>query len=67
VTLENAYHVVPNHDLVEHDTTGGDCMCGPDVHFMDPDEPSEPLFAPMIVHHSLDGREELEEADGATG
>lgn len=27
----SAVHVVPVHDLIEHDSGGGDCPCGPTV------------------------------------
>lgn len=47
-------HVYPTADLVEHETEGTDCPCGPTT---------EPVFREdgsngwLIVHHSLDGRE----------
>ena len=50
-------HVCPDSDLVEHDTDGGDCVCGPTT---------EAVFRPdgsngwLIIHHSLDGREHRE-------
>ncbi len=42
------YHVVPLDDLVGHEETGDDCVCGPHVEF----------FAKglVVVHHALDGR-----------
>lgn len=48
------FHIVPVNDLVEHDTSGNECVCGPS---------SEPVFREdgscgwLIVHNSLDGRE----------
>lgn len=42
-------HVVPVADLVDHDTDGDDCVCGPDVEFVP--------GGMVVIHHSLDGRE----------
>jgi hypothetical protein len=50
-------HVYPVNDLVEHETGGDDCVCGPDVEFVDGG-------GILISHHSLDGRE-LTEPDGS--
>lgn len=50
-------HVHPVGDVVEHDTSGDECICGPTT---------EPVFREdgstgwLIVHHSLDGRERSE-------
>lgn len=47
-------HTYPVGDLIEHDTDGGDCPCGPTT---------EAIFRPdgsngwHVLHHSLDGRE----------
>jgi len=49
-------HVLPNDDLIEHDKSGGalcDCICGPHVEFQEDG-------SIVVVHHSLDGREEKE-------
>jgi hypothetical protein len=54
-------HVLPVNDLVEHDNTGDDCVCGPEVEPVPRDDGS---MGWLIKHHSLDGRE-LEEADRA--
>lgn len=48
------YHVFPTRDLVEHDTTGDDCACGPETQPVTRDDGS---IGWLIVHHSLDGRE----------
>jgi hypothetical protein len=45
-------HVVPVNDLVEHEDSE-DCVCGPDVEFVEP-------HGWLVSHHSLDGREESE-------
>lgn len=47
------YHVVPVDDLVDHDLND-DCVCGPTITFEE--------GAPVVVHHSLDGREATEPA-----
>lgn len=52
--MPQTVHVYPNNDLIDHDTDGGDCPCGPTP---------EPVFDAdgacgwVITHHSLDGRE----------
>jgi hypothetical protein len=49
-------HVIPINDLIEHDRTGGvlcDCVCGPDVEFVEGG-------GIVVIHHSLDGREQDE-------
>ncbi len=54
-------HVVPVDDLIDHDTSGDDCPCGPRT---------EPVFRDdgtngwLIRHTSLDGREQQERATG---
>jgi len=53
-------HVVPVNDLIDHDSDGGDCPCGPTT------EPVPSDDGPMgwlVVHHSLDGREQREVED----
>lgn len=45
-------HVYPDADLIEHDTDGGDCICGPDTEFVQGDDTSGFL----LTHHALDGR-----------
>lgn len=50
-------HVIPVNDLIEHETSGDGCACGPTA---------EPVFRDdgsngwLITHHSLDGREASE-------
>ena len=52
-------HVVPVDDLIEHLTGEGDeCPCGPDT---EPVERDDGSMGWIVVHHSLDGREEFEE------
>jgi hypothetical protein len=47
-------HVYPDNDLIEHDTDGGDCLCGPKSEGVKNEDGS---YGWVIVHHSLDGRE----------
>ena len=48
------YHVFPVNDLMEHDTDGGDCVCGPTAKSVERDDGS---IGWLQVHHALDGRE----------
>ena len=50
-------HVSPVRDLIEHDTDGGDCICGPTTEAVMRDDGSNGW---VITHHSLDGREKRE-------
>lgn len=45
-------HVTPANDTVEHDTDGGECVCGP--------TPTPTEHGWIMLHHSLDGREQRE-------
>ena len=51
-------HVEPVADLIEHLDVG--CPCGPDVEYVDPDTGGTYPGGPVVVHHSLDGREHHE-------
>ncbi len=44
-------HVMPAFDQIKHENSD-DCVCGPDVKFF--------AGGSIVVHHSLDGREQLE-------
>lgn len=50
-------HVYPDADLIDHDTNGDDCVCGPRA---DPVERDDGSIGWVLVHHSLDGREQHE-------
>lgn len=52
-------HVTPSGDLVGHDTSTADpdCVCGPEVR---PTTREDGLVGWLLVHHSLDGREQAE-------
>lgn len=54
-------HCYPASDLIDHDTDGGDCLCGPTTEAVFRDDGSNGW---LVVHHSLDGRELREVADG---
>lgn len=59
--MSDTVHVYPENDLVEHDTGGADCLCGPITEAVPRDDGS---FGWLVVHHSLDGRESREELGG---
>jgi hypothetical protein len=61
--MSDTYHVTPVDDLVEHDTDGGDCICGPDS---EPVERADGSMGWLVKHHSLDGRE-LDEGGADSG
>ena len=48
-------HVEPDGDLIEH--LDDDCPCGPTYEWVDPDTSTTSPSGPLVVHHSLDGRE----------
>ena len=47
-------HVLPIHDLIEHEDVGDACPCGPTVEAVFRDDGSNGW---LVIHHSLDGRE----------
>jgi hypothetical protein len=51
-------HTYPVGDLTEHDTDGGDCVCGPTT---EPVKREDGSIGWHIIHHSLDGREANED------
>jgi hypothetical protein len=53
-------HVRPIADLIQHETDGPDCICGPDVEFFDPETGETYADGPLVIHHALDGREQWE-------
>lgn len=58
-------HVVPVDDLVAHDTSGGDCVCGPTTEAVYRADGSNGW---LVRHSSLDQREAAErEAGRGTG
>ena len=50
-------HVLPVGDLIEHEGTGDDCPCGVTI---EPVPAADGSMGWVIVHHSLDGREQRE-------
>lgn len=52
--MSGTVHTYPVRDIVEHDTDGGDCICGPTTEPVQRDDGS---YGWHILHHSLDGRE----------
>lgn len=59
--MDESVHVFPVADVIEHDTDGGECLCGPTTEAVPREDGS---FGWVVVHHSLDGRE-FGEADYA--
>ena len=53
----NVMHVYPVNDLIDHETTGDNCACGPRTQ---PEPRDDGTIGWLIVHHSLDGRERNE-------
>jgi hypothetical protein len=51
-------HVEPINDLIEHDTSGQPCVCGPTEHPVKHDNGS---IGWVVVHNSLDDRERYEQ------
>lgn len=49
-------HVYPENDLVEHETDGDDCICGPVAHPVE-SEVEAGVINWVSVHNALDGRE----------
>lgn len=50
-----AWHVLPSDDIIEHEVSH-ECVCGPLIDTGE-DENGPYPDGPVIVHHSLDGRE----------
>ena len=46
-------HTYPVDDLIEHDTDGGDCVCGP---VTEPVMREDGSNGWLVVHQALDGR-----------
>lgn len=57
--MTSTLHLVPQHDLVSHDTSTSepDCVCRPDLR---PAAREDGSVGWLLVHHSLDGREQVE-------
>lgn len=52
MSMPSTVHVTPVDDLIDHD--GEDCICGPTT---EPVPCDDGAFGWVIIHHSLDGRE----------
>lgn len=55
--MNDTVHVYPVNDLIEHDTDGDECVCGPTPK---PEVRDDGSIGWVMVHHSLDGREKNE-------
>ncbi len=53
-------HTYPLSDLVEHELEGDGCVCGPTLI---PVEREDGSIGWLVVHHSLDGREQREQGN----
>ena len=53
----NIHHIVPVADVVEHDTSGDDCVCGPRFEEV---KAESVTMGWLVIHSSLDGREAQE-------
>jgi len=55
--VTDVLHVAPQRDLVDHDTSTAepDCVCGPEAR---PAPQEDGSVGWLLVHHSLDGREQ---------
>ena len=53
----NVVHVLPTNDLMAHENVGDQCACGPTAEPVKRDDGS---MGWVMVHHSLDGRENRE-------
>lgn len=52
--MSDTIHTYPVGDLIDHDTEGGECVCGPTTVAVERDDGS---MGWLVQHHSLDGRE----------
>lgn len=59
--MSGVLHVLPLGDLVQHDASSDepDCVCGPQTR---PVAHDDGAVSWLIVHHSLDGREQKEKS-----
>lgn len=53
----SSVHTYPVADLIEHETDGDGCACGPTI---EPVEAEDGYIGWHIIHHSLDNREARE-------
>ena len=51
--LSATVHIVPVDDLIEHETEGESCVCGPTVEWIQGKDGN----GWVITHHALDGRQ----------
>ncbi len=59
--MTDVLHVIPVDDLIDHDTSGDGCPCGPRTEAVFRDDGS---CGWLLRHQSLDGREQQEQATG---
>lgn len=56
--MSDTVHTIPVGDLIDHDTSGEPCICGPETVPVERDDGS---VGWQVIHHSLDGRESQEQ------
>lgn len=54
----DTWHVLPVDDLIEHEDVGTECVCNPRLEAVPREDGT---VGALVVHHSLDGRENREE------
>ena len=54
MTDRDTVHVSPIGDLIEHDTEGDGCLCGPSLEAVPREDGT---YGWVMTHHALDGRE----------
>jgi hypothetical protein len=64
--VSSTLHAHPTDDVIVHDTSTAepDCVCGPEVR---PIKQADGAVGWLLVHHSLDGREQAEGGRPAPG
>ncbi|MEU8334819.1 hypothetical protein [Micromonospora tulbaghiae] len=55
--MAQTVHVLPVNDLIAHEAEGDDCPCGPRT---EPVPADNGAIGWLVVHNSLDGREQRE-------
>lgn len=58
-------HILPTNDIGEHKETA-ECTCNPIVEWRN-EETGQPYVEGVVIHHSFDQREAIEEAEKLAG
>ena len=54
----HGFHIFPENDCIDHDITSNDCVCDPDVEYIDDTGRLYPR-GPLVVHRSVEGEEDF--------